>query len=96
MTLLDGDIEQALFSKQIGTLATTPLTFDELLAAFAELPGVTLARNHEITIDVQNPSTDLTAQPPSSSATSSQDTEIYLAPLASAGARVTVGPPINI
>ncbi len=96
VTLLDADIEQALFSKQIGTLATTPLTFDEVLAALAELPGVTLARNHAITIDVHDPSTDLTAQPPSSSATPSQDTEIYLASLSSAGGRLTVGSPINI
>jgi len=96
VTLLDADIEQALFSKQIGTLATTPLTFDEMLGAFAELPGVTLAKDHEITIDVHDPSTDLTAQTPSPSTTPSQDTEIYLAPLSSTGGRLTVGPPIDI
>ncbi len=95
VTLLDADIGQALFSKQIATLATSPSTFDQFLSEFADLPGVTLAKEHDLTIDVQNPSTDLTAQPPPT-APSTQDTEIYLAPLSSTGGKLTVGPPIDI
>jgi len=96
VTLIDADIGQALFSKQIGMLATTPSTFDQLLTEFADLPGVTLAKEHEITIDVQNPSTDLSAQPPRVVAPSNEDTEIYLASLSSTGGKLTVGPPIDI
>jgi hypothetical protein len=97
VTLVDADVEAALFSKEIGMLAATPSTFDELLTAFADLPGVKLAREHDITIDFRNPSTDLTepalAQTPAQSA---PDTEIFLASLLTADGRVTVGPPINI
>lgn len=96
VTLLDADIEQALFSKQIGMLATTPSSLDQLLTEFADLPGVTLAKNHEITIDVANPSTDLTAQQAPTTAPATQDTEIYLAPLSSTGGKLAVGPPTNI
>ena len=96
VTLLDADIGQAMFSKQIGTLATSPSTFDQFLTEFADLPGVTLAKEREITIDVQNPSTDLSAQPPPAVAPSTQNTEIYLAPLSSSDGKVTVGPPVNI
>jgi len=96
VTLLDADIEQALFSKQIGMLATTPSSLDQLLMEFADLPGVTLAKEREITIDVQNPSTDFTVQPPPTAAQPTQDTEIYLAPLSTTAGKLTVGPPINI
>ena len=64
MTLVDADIAQALFSKQISMLATTTSTFDQLLTQFGDLPGVTLADARAITIDVQNPSTNVAAQPP--------------------------------
>ena len=94
VTLVDADIAQALFSKQIGMLATTPSTFDQLLTQFGGLPGVTLADARAITIDVQNPSTNVAAQPPP--AAPSTDPEIYLATLLSDGGKLTVGPPINI
>ena len=96
VTLVDADVETALFSKEIGMLAATPSTFDELLTAFADLPGVKLAREHNITIDFRNPSTDMSEQPPSAASQSPPDTEVYLASLSTAGKTITIGPPVNI
>ena len=96
VTLLEADVEEALFSRQIGMLAATPSTFEELLTMFADLPGVTLAREHDITIDVQNPSTSLSAPAAPAPAQSASDTEIFLASLSTAGGKLTIGPPINI
>ena len=96
VTLVDADVEAALFSKQIGMLGTTPSTFGELLTALGDLPGVTLAREHDITIDFKNPSTDLSEQPARASSQAPPDTEIYLASLSPAGRTFTVGPPVNI
>jgi len=95
VTLFDVDIEEALFSRQIGMLATTPATFDELLTAFADLPGVTLAHEHDITIDFEDPSRQPSRVAPPQ-ATAPPDTEIFLASLSSPDGRLTIGPPINI
>lgn len=95
VTLFAIDVAQALFSKQMSTLASTPATFQELLATLADLPGVTLAHEHEVTIDVRNPSTQISANAPPSSA-SPPDTEIYLASLLTKDGTVVVGPPVNI
>jgi hypothetical protein len=95
VTLFDADIPQALFSRQIGMLVTTPATFDELLTSFADLPGVTLAREREITLDFRNPSllpgSGVPAPPPHS-----PDTDVFLASLSSPDGTLVVGPPINI
>ena len=96
VTLLDVDVEQALFSKQIAMLASTPSTFEDLLSAFADLPGVTLAHDLDITIDLENPSAQVSAPPPQALAQSPPDTEIYLATLISTDGKLAVGPPINI
>ncbi len=95
VTLFDIDVARALFSRQMSTLASTPATFQELLATLADLPGVTLAREHEVTIDVRNPSTQISPNGPPSSA-SPPDTEIYLASLLTKDGNVVVGPPVNI
>ncbi|MBW8713891.1 MAG: PD40 domain-containing protein, partial [Acidobacteria bacterium] len=95
VTLFDIDVARALFSKQMSTLASTPATFQELLATLADLPGVTLAHEHEVTIDVRNPSTQISTNAPPSSA-SPPDTEIYLASLLTNDGSVVVGPPVNI
>ena len=95
VTLLDADIEQALFSKQIAMLVATPATFEELLTIFSDLPGVTLAREHDITLDFQNPS----LQPPTATSPRSQaplDTEVFLAAMSRASGTLVIGPPINI
>ena len=96
VTLLDADLPKALFSKEIGMLAATPSTFHELLTLLGDLPGVMLARDHEITIDLQNPSTAVAAQPAQPSTPSASDTEIFLASLLSTGGKLIIGPPINI
>jgi hypothetical protein len=95
VTLLDADVEQALFSKQIGMMATTPATFQELLNAFADLPGVTLAREPDVWIEFENPSARPAALPlaPVSPAT---DTEIFLASLLDSNGELAVGAPVNI
>jgi dipeptidyl aminopeptidase/acylaminoacyl peptidase len=93
---MDADIADALFSKQIGMLSITPATFDELLNAFADLPGVKLAPDHDVTIDFRNPST---AAPTSSVLPSTQsppDTDVFLSALASHDGKLSIGPPINI
>ena len=95
VTLFDVDIEEALFSRQIGMLATTPSRFEDLLTAFADLPGVTLAHEHDITIDFQDPSRQPSPVAPPQVSTP-PDTEIFLASLSSPDGRLTIGPPINI
>lgn len=92
VTLLDVDVEEALFSKQIGMLGVTPVTFDELLTAFADLPGVTLAHHHTVTVDFQNPS----ATPQSPPAQGPPDTDIFLASLAGTNGKLSIGTPTNI
>ena len=95
VTLFDADIEEALFSKQIGMLATTPSTFDELLTALSDLPGVTLARERDITIDFEDPSRQPASVAPAQGA-APPDTEVFLASLSSLDGRLTIGPPINM
>ncbi len=96
VTLLDVDVEQALFSKQIAMLASTPSTFEDLLSAFADLPGVALAHDLDITIDLENPSAQASAPPPQAPTQSPPDTEIYLASLFSKdGKLAVVAPPAH-
>ena len=95
VTLLDADIAEALFSRQISMLVTTPASFDELLTIFSDLPGITLARERDITLDFPNPS----LQPAAATAPTSpptMDTEIFLASLSTANGRLVIGPPVNI
>jgi hypothetical protein len=94
VTLFDADIEEVLFSKQIAMLVATPASFDELLTLFADLPGVTLAHEHEITLDFQNPSLQPSTAAPGTT-NSPPDTEIFLASLSSADGKLAIGPPIN-
>lgn len=96
VTLLDIDVEQALFSKQISMLASTPATFDELLLALADLPGVTLAHDREITIDFENPSTRISTRSNQPATAPSPDSEIFLASLFVRDGKVAVGAPVNI
>jgi hypothetical protein len=99
VTLVDADIAQALFSKQIGMLAAAPGSFDELLSWAADLPGVRLAHEHDVTLDFQNPSTE---PPPGGRPVAAPllppaaDTEIFLATLSGSGGTLAVGPPTNI
>jgi len=72
------------------------LTSKYLLSAFADLPGVALAHELDITIDLENPSAQATAAPPQAPTQSPPDTEIYLASLFSKDGKLAVGPPINI
>ena len=60
VTLFDADVEKALFSKQMACSASTPATFEEFLSSLSDLPGVTLARDHDVTLEYQVPA----AQPP--------------------------------
>ena len=53
VTLLDADVEKALFSKQVAMLAATPATFEEFLSSLSDLPGVTLARDLDVTLEYQ-------------------------------------------
>jgi WD40-like Beta Propeller Repeat len=97
VTLLDADLAEALFSKEVQRMAATPGTFDELVSWFATVPGVTLSPFPDITLDFQNPSTagrGAGGAPPASP--SSADTEVFVAMLTGAGAAMTIGPPINI
>lgn len=93
VTLLDADVEEALFSKPMSMLVTTPSSFEELLTIVADLPGVTLAREHDITLDFHNPSLEFSAVAAGGSAAES---DVFLSSLASAGSRLVVGPPKNI
>ena len=91
VTLLDADLEQALFSRQLAMLVTTPARFEELLSAVADLPGVRLAHEHDITLEFARPSLQASVPPPRPA-----DTDIFLATLSQSGDVLTVGPPVNI
>jgi hypothetical protein len=92
VTLLDVDVEGVLFSRQVAMLANTPASFDDLLWAFADVPGVTVAREHDVTLEFRDPAARVSAPgvpaPP--------DTEILLAPLTNVAGKLTVGMPVNI
>ena len=97
VTLVDVDVAAALFSSDVQRMTVTPGTFDELLAWFATVPGVTLSPSPDITLDFQNPSVPGAsgiAAPPSTAA--SADTEVFLATVIGTGAPLAVGPPANI
>jgi WD40-like Beta Propeller Repeat len=97
VTLVDADVADALFSKDVQRMAATPGTFDELLSWYATVPGVTLAPDHDVTLDIQNPSTqNRPAAPPPPASQPSMDTEVFVATLAGAGSTLAIGPPINI
>jgi hypothetical protein len=93
VTLFDLDVEAALFSKQIGMLVSGPASFDELLWAIEVLPGVTLAHDHDVTLEFQDPAAQAPAAPP---VQPPPDTEIFLAALTHAGGKLAVGAPANI
>jgi hypothetical protein len=95
VTLVEADVAEAMFSKEVQRMVATPGTFDELLSWYATVPGVTLAPDHDITLDFQNPSTERPAAP---AAVTSQgtDSEVFLAELTGAGPTLAVGPPLNI
>jgi hypothetical protein len=97
VTLVDVDVAAALFSKEVQRMVATPGTFDELLSWYSTVPGVTLAPEHDITLDFENPSTQRPATAGLSTATpSSSDTEIFLSAVIGAGAALAIGPPRNI
>jgi hypothetical protein len=62
---------------------------------FDDLPGVTLAREHDITIDFENPSLQPSTAAPAI-AQAPPDTEVFLASLSSVDGKLAIGPPINI
>ncbi len=94
VTLFDADLEKALFSRQLTMLASTPSTFEELLASVSDLPGVVLAREHDVTLEYQVPTaTAPVAVPPDAPP---PDTEIFLAMLWTSNGQLHVGAPINI
>jgi len=97
VTLLDANLAEALFSKEVQRMAATPGTFDELLSWFAVVPGMTLSASPDITLDFQNPSTvgrsTGAARQPAQPAT---DTEVFVAMLTGSGATLAIGPPVNI
>ncbi len=95
VTLLDVDVPAALFSKQMQMLVSQPPSFDELLWTIEVLPGVTLAHDHDVTLDFQNAA----AQAPPSTAPATQrppDTEIFLSSLSLTAGKLSVGTPVNI
>jgi hypothetical protein len=97
VTLLAADVAQALFSREVQRMAATPGAFDELLAWFSTVPGVTLAPDRDITLDFPNPTTPQgrpAPAPPGSQ--SSMDTDVFLSRLIGAGVTLTVGPPRNV
>jgi hypothetical protein len=95
VTLLDADLEKALFSRQLTMLASTPSTFEELLSSVGDLPGVVLAREHDVTLEYQVPTAVAPAAggPPDAPP---PDTEIFLATLWSSSGQLHVGVPANI
>jgi len=95
VTLVDVDLGEALFSREVQRMAATPGTFDELLSWFATVPGVTLGPPPDITLDFQNPSAPgrAGATPPPQPST---DTEVFVAAIVGTGADLAIGPPINI
>jgi WD40-like Beta Propeller Repeat len=62
---------------------------------FDDLPGVTLACEHDITIDFENRSLQPSTAAPAI-AQSPPDTEIFLASLSSVDGKLAIGPPNNI
>jgi hypothetical protein len=95
VTLFEVDFETALFSRQLGMLASTPSTFEEFLASLSDLPGVTLARDHDVTLEYQVP----VAAPPEAAAPGTPpppETDIFLASLTSVDGALIVGAPTNI
>ena len=94
ITLVDVDVPTALFSREVQRMSVTPGTFDELLAWFATVPGVTLSPSPDITLDFQNPS--VTGSGATAQTSTSADTEVFLARLTGAGASLAIGPPQNI
>lgn len=96
VTLLDADLAQALFSRQMDMLRATPATFDELIYAFADLPGVTLASEHDVTIDFEDPSAQAAAPPAAAAQAPPPDDEIFVAAVTADGGRLTLGTPTNI
>lgn len=97
ITLVDVDVAAALFSTEVQRMSVTPGTFDELLAWFATVPGVTLSPSPDITLDFQNPSvTGRSGVPTQPTTPASTDTEVFLAALTGAGAALAIGPPMNI
>ncbi len=95
VTLVDADVAEALFSSDVRRMVSTPGSFDEMLSWFATVPGVTLAPDHEITLDFQNPSAPQHAVP-SAAGSASTDTEIFVAPLIGSGSTLAIGAPIDI
>jgi hypothetical protein len=96
VTLLDADVAEALFSKEVQRMVATPGTFDELLSWYAAVPGVTLAPSQDITLDFQNPSTEQPPAAPAPATSQAADTEVFLAPLIGTGPTLAIGPPVNI
>jgi hypothetical protein len=90
--LLEIDVERAIFGKEAQATLADPASFDELLWALGDLPGVKLAAEHVVTMEFevpsQTPATPTIQAPP--------DTEIYLAPLSRERGTIAVGQPINI
>jgi hypothetical protein len=90
--LLDIDVERAIFGKEAQATLADPASFDELLWALGDLPGVKLAAEHVVTVEFdvgsQTPAPPTIQAPP--------DTEIYLAPLSRERGTIAVGQPINI
>jgi hypothetical protein len=96
VTLFDADLERALFSRQMTMLASSPSTFEELLSSVSVLPGVTLAREHDVTLEYQVPTAQAPAVGGPPAAPPSLETEIFLASLTAVDGKLTVGTPINI
>lgn len=96
VTLVEADVAEAMFSKEVRRMVATPGTFDELLSWYATVPGVTLAPDHDITLDFRNPSTEQRPAAPAVGTSQGNDSEVFLAVLAGAGPTLAVGPPLNI
>ena len=88
VVLLEVDAGQALFNRNIDALLSTPASFDELLTMIADLPGVKVARDHDITLEFGWPQAPQ-AQP-------SNDPDIFLATLTRRDGKLVVGTPVNI
>jgi hypothetical protein len=96
VTLVDVDLGEALFSREVQRMSVTPGTFDELLSWFATVPGVTMSPLPDITLDFQNPSAPGRAAGAAPPPTPGTDTEVFVAVLTGTGAALAIGPPINI
>ncbi len=95
VVVFDMRVDDALFSRQIDMLRAAPASFDELLTMIGDLPGVTLADAHVVTLEFQGAGAPL-LQAQGGCHQPSPDTEIYLAPLRVSGPEVSVGPGVNI